>query len=155
LAISGIPFNGPIGAARVAFHPETGYLLNPTYEQLKASSLDMVVAGTKDAVLMVESEAKELTEDQMLGAVLFAHEEFQVVVQAVTELAAEAAKPTWEWQPKAENTELLNAIRSEFGEATCRAYTIIIKQDRYARLGELRDQIVARFSGDERQPAAG
>src|SRR5690606_35633896 len=76
LAISGIPFNGPIGAARVAFHPETGYLLNPTYEQLKASSLDMVVAGTKDAVLMVESEAKELTEDQMLGAVLFAHDEF-------------------------------------------------------------------------------
>src|SRR3546814_20424041 len=67
LAVSGIPFDGPIGAARVAFHPETGYLLNPNYEQLKASSLDMVVAGTKDAVLMVESEAKELTEDQMLG----------------------------------------------------------------------------------------
>src|SRR5690606_6757107 len=125
-----------------------------TYEQLKASSLDMVVAGTKDAVLMVESEAKELTEDQMLGAVLFAHDEFQAVIQAVTELAAEAAKPTWDWQPKAENTELLNAIRSEFGEAISQAYTIIIKQDRYARLGELRDQVVARFSGEEGQPSA-
>ena len=155
LAISGIPFNGPIGAARVAFHPETGYLLNPTYEQLKASSLDMVVAGTKDAVLMVESEAKELTEDQMLGAVLFAHDEFQAVVQAVTELAAEAGKPTWDWQPKAENTQLLSAIRSEFGEAISQAYTITIKQDRYARLGELKDQIVAKFSGEEGQPSAG
>jgi polyribonucleotide nucleotidyltransferase len=83
LAISGIPFDGPIGAARVAFHESTGYLLNPTYEQLAASSLDMVVAGTSDAVLMVESEAQELTEDQMLGAVLFAHDVFQVVIQAV------------------------------------------------------------------------
>src|SRR3546814_20303587 len=92
LAISGIPFDGPIGAARVAFHESTGYLLNPTYEQLKASSLDMVVAGTSEAVLMVESEAKELTEDQMLGAVLFAHDEFQVVINAVKELAAEAAR---------------------------------------------------------------
>ncbi|NQD81557.1 polyribonucleotide nucleotidyltransferase, partial [Pseudomonas sp. CrR14] len=155
LAISGIPFNGPIGAARVAFHPETGYLLNPNYEQLKASSLDMVVAGTKDAVLMVESEAKELTEDQMLGAVLFAHDEFQAVIQAVTELAAEAAKPTWDWQPKAENTSLLSAIRSEFGDAISQAYTIIIKQDRYARLGELKDQVVAKFSGEEGQPSAG
>ncbi|MFB0962481.1 MAG: polyribonucleotide nucleotidyltransferase, partial [Pseudomonas sp.] len=94
LAISGIPFNGPVGAARVAFHPETGYLINPTYEQQEASCLDMVVAGTQDAVLMVESEAQELTEDQMLGAVLFAHEEFQVVINAIKELAAEAGKPT-------------------------------------------------------------
>ena len=117
LAISGIPFDGPIGAARVAFHPETGYLLNPTYEQLKASSLDMVVAGTKDAVLMVESEAKELTEDQMLGAVLFAHEEFQAVIKAVEELAAEAGKPRWDWTAPQANTALLDAIRSEFGAA--------------------------------------
>jgi len=115
LAISGIPFDGPVGAARVAFHESTGYLLNPTYEHLQASSLDMVVAGTSEAVLMVESEAKELTEDQMLGAVLFAHDEFQVVINAIKELAAEAAKPTWAWQPKPEATELLSAIRSEFG----------------------------------------
>ena len=146
LAISGIPFEGPIGAARVAFHESTGYLLNPTYEQQAASSLDMVVAGTKDAVLMVESEAKELTEDQMLGAVLFAHDEFQSVIKAVTELAAEAAKPTWSWTPKAWNTELLGAIRSEFGDAVSQAYTITVKADRYAKLGELRDQVVAKFA---------
>ncbi len=155
LAISGIPFNGPIGAARVAFHPETGYLLNPTYEQLKASSLDMVVAGTKDAVLMVESEAKELTEDQMLGAVLFAHDEFQVVINAIAELAAEAAKPTWDWSAKLENTALLSAIRSEFGEAISQAYTLTVKHERYGRLGELRNEIVAKFSGAEGQPSAG
>lgn len=154
LAISGIPFEGPIGAARVAFHESTGYLLNPTYEQLAASSLDMVVAGTSDAVLMVESEAQELTEDQMLGAVLFAHDEFQAVIQAVKELAAEAGKPTWDWKPAVANTELFNAIRAEFGEAVSQGYTITVKADRYARLGELRDQAVAKFSGEEGQPSA-
>lgn len=146
LAISGIPFNGPVGAARVAFHPETGYLINPTYEQQEASCLDMVVAGTQDAVLMVESEAQELTEDQMLGAVLFAHEEFQVVINAIKELAAEAGKPTWDWQPEAENTALLTAIRSQFGAAISEAYTITIKLDRYARLGEIREQAVAALA---------
>ncbi|GIZ12273.1 polyribonucleotide nucleotidyltransferase [Pseudomonas sp. NCCP-436] len=154
LAISGIPFNGPIGAARVAFHPETGYLLNPTYDQLKASSLDMVVAGTKDAVLMVESEARELTEDQMLGAVLFAHEEFQVAIKAIEELAAEAGKPRWDWTAPTPNTTLLDAIRSEFGEAISQAYTITVKQERYARLDELREQVVARFASEE-GPSAG
>lgn len=154
LAISGIPFDGPIGAARVAFHESTGYLLNPTYEQQAASSLDMVVAGTSDAVLMVESEAKELTEDQMLGAVLFAHDEFQVVINAVKELAAEAAKPTWTWAPAPEATELLGAIRAEFGEAISQAYTITVKADRYARLGELKDQVVAKLSGEEGQPSS-
>jgi polyribonucleotide nucleotidyltransferase len=114
----------------------------------------MVVAGTKDAVLMVESEAKELTEDQMLGAVLFAHDEFQSVIQAVSELAAEAAKPTWSWTPKAWNTELLGAIRSEFGDAVSQAYTITVKADRYAKLGELRDQVVAKFA-TENGPSAG
>ncbi|MEK1941397.1 MAG: polyribonucleotide nucleotidyltransferase [Pseudomonas sp.] len=154
LAISGIPFEGPIGAARVAFHESTGYLLNPTYEQLKASSLDMVVAGTKDAVLMVESEAKELTEDQMLGAVLFAHDEFQSVIKAISELAAEVGKPTWAWAPAAKNTALLDAIRAEFGEAISQAYTITIKHERYGRLGELKDQIVAKFA-TEGGPSAG
>ncbi|ATH80846.1 polyribonucleotide nucleotidyltransferase [Pseudomonas sp. KHPS1] len=148
LAVSGIPFNGPIGAARVAFHPDTGYLLNPNYEQLKASSLDMVVAGTETAVLMVESEAQELTEDQMLGAVLFAHQEFQAVIQAVKEFAAEAGKPAWNWQAPAANTPLLEAIRSQFGEAISQAYTITIKQDRYNRLDELRDQVIAALAGE-------
>ncbi|MCB1653173.1 MAG: polyribonucleotide nucleotidyltransferase [Pseudomonadales bacterium] len=154
LAISGIPFDGPIGAARVAYHESTGYLLNPTYEQLAASSLDMVVAGTSEAVLMVESEAKELTEDQMLGAVLFAHDEFQVVIQAVKELAAEAAKPTWDWAPAPEATALLAAIRAEFGEAISQAYTLTVKHERYARLGELKDQVVAKLSGEEGQPTS-
>ncbi|HTN31271.1 MAG TPA: polyribonucleotide nucleotidyltransferase, partial [Pseudomonas sp.] len=149
LAVSGIPFQGPIGAARVAFHPETGYLLNPTYEQLQASSLDMVVAGTQDAVLMVESEAKELTEDQMLGAVLFAHQEFQVAIQAIKEFAAEAGKPTWNWTAPVENTALLDAIKAELGDAVSQAYTITIKQDRYARLGALRDQVIAKLAGEE------
>ncbi len=149
LAISGIPFAGPIGAARVGFHPEIGYILNPTYEQLQSSSLDMVVAGTEDAVLMVESEADELTEDQMLGAVLFAHDEFQAVIRAVKELAAEAGKPAWDWKALAENTVLVNAIKAELGEAISQAYTITIKQDRYNRLGELRDQAVALFAGEE------
>ncbi|HBO2338999.1 TPA: polyribonucleotide nucleotidyltransferase [Pseudomonas aeruginosa] len=149
LAISGIPFAGPIGAARVGFHPEIGYILNPTYEQLQSSSLDMVVAGTEDAVLMVESEADELTEDQMLGAVLFAHDEFQAVIRAVKELAAEAGKPAWDWKAPAENTVLVNAIKAELGEAISQAYTITIKQDRYNRLGELRDQAVALFACEE------
>ncbi|XOC02571.1 polyribonucleotide nucleotidyltransferase [Pseudomonadota bacterium DY0742] len=156
LAISGIPFDGPIGAARVAFHESTGYLLNPTYEQLKASSLDMVVAGTEDAVLMVESEAQELTEDQMLGAVLFAHQEFQAVIQAVKEFAAEAGKPKWEWSAPVENTALLSAIKAEFGEAISEAYTITIKQQRYSRLDQLREQVIARFATEgEGQPSVG
>ncbi|SDT27171.1 polyribonucleotide nucleotidyltransferase [Pseudomonas oryzae] len=148
LAISGIPFQGPIGAARVGYHDELGYILNPTYEQLQSSRLDMVVAGTEDAVLMVESEAEELTEDQMLGAVLFAHEEFQSAIRAIKEFAAEAGKPAWDWQPPVENTVLLDAIRAEFGEAISQAYTITVKQERYGRLDELRDQVIARFAGE-------
>ncbi len=156
LAVSGIPFNGPIGAARVGYHEETGYLLNPSYEQLKASRLDMVVAGTESAVLMVESEAEELTEDQMLGAVLYAHEEFQAVIQAIKEFAAEAARPAWDWQSPTENTALLDAIRAEFGEAVSQAYTITLKQNRYSRLDELREQAVAKLAGDaEGQPSVG
>lgn len=154
LAVSGIPFDGPLGAARVAFHPELGYLLNPTYEQQKASSLDMVVAGTETAVLMVESEAKELTEDQMLGAVLFAHEEFQVVIKAIHEFATSAAKPRWNWVAPQKNTALLQAIGSSFGAEISEAYTITHKQSRYDRLGELREAAVSQLSGSEDQPSA-
>lgn len=148
LAISGIPFEGPIGAARVGYHDELGYILNPNYEQLQSSRLDMVVAGTQDAVLMVESEAEELTEDQMLGAVLFAHEEFQSVIRAIQEFAAEAGKPRWDWQAPQPNTALIDAVKTEFGEAISNAYTIIIKQDRYAALGALREQVLAKFAGE-------
>jgi len=156
LAISGIPFDGPIAGARVGFDDVAGYVLNPTYEQLKTSRLDMVVAGTEDAVLMVESEAQELTEDQMLGAVLFAHMEFQPAIEAIKELAAEAGKPAWDWQPAPENTALLDAIKSQFGAGISEAYTITHKQSRYDRLGELREAAVAALAGDEEgKPSAG
>ena len=113
LAISGCPFKGPIGGARVGFTEAEGYILNPTYAQLDDSKLDMVVAGTEEAVLMVESQADELSEDQMLGAVLFAHQEMQVVIQAIRDLVAEAGKPSWGWEAAAVNEELLAAVEAQ------------------------------------------
>jgi len=148
LTLSGIPFAGPIGAARVGFTPD-GYLLNPGYEALESSDLDMVVAGTESAVLMVESEANELTEDQMLGAVLFAHQEMQAVIKAVNELKAEAGKPSWEWEAEAENTALIEAVSSQFGAQIAEAYTITEKMSRQGRLGELRDAAVEALENEE------
>lgn len=149
LAISGIPFNGPIGAARVGYSQQDGYLLNPSYSGLKASELDMVVAGTQDAVLMVESEANELPEDIMLGAVLYAHQEMQAVIQAVNELAKDAGKATWDWQPEPVNEELIAAVQRGFEDSIGVAYRITDKQKRYDRLGELRNQAVEELSSDE------
>jgi polyribonucleotide nucleotidyltransferase len=156
LAISGIPFNGPIGAARVGYKDGT-YILNPSYSVLKESLLNMVVAGTESAVLMVESEAKQLTEDEMLGAVLFAHAEMQVVVKAVKELAAEAGKPKWNWSPEAPNQELLDAIGGEVRTELGQAYRITDKQERVTRISELRRKALAalaaadqaKYSSDE------
>ncbi len=148
LAISGCPFNGPIGGARVGFNEARGYFLNPTYEQLADSKLDMVVAGTKDAVLMVESEAKELTEDQMLGAVLFAHQEMQVVIQAINDLVAEAGKPRWEWQVAAVNAELLAAVEGQVKADLGEAYRITEKAARYERVGKIRDAAIAALATD-------
>ncbi|UTF59379.1 polyribonucleotide nucleotidyltransferase [Gilvimarinus sp. DA14] len=145
LAVSGIPFSGPIGAARVGYTTEGGYLLNPSYEALQTSELDMVVAGTSDAVLMVESEANELPEDIMLGAVLYAHQEMQAVVQACAELARDAGKPKWDWQPEPENTTLLDAVKHGFSESIGVAYRITDKAKRYDRLSELRSQAVAEL----------
>ncbi|MBK6961301.1 MAG: polyribonucleotide nucleotidyltransferase [Gammaproteobacteria bacterium] len=142
LAISGIPFDGPIGAARVGYHPDQGYLLNPRYSELETSQLDMVVAGTRDAVLMVESEAKELPEDLMLGAVLFAHQEMQAVVQVIDELVRDAGKPRWEWSAPADNAALLQAITAQIGDDLAAAYQITEKQQRQMRLTELRDRCV-------------
>jgi polyribonucleotide nucleotidyltransferase len=146
LAISGCPFNGPIGGARVGFNEAEGYFLNPTYEQLKGSKLDMVVAGTKDAVLMVESEAKELSEDQMLGAVLFAHQEMQVVIQAISELVAEAGKPRWEWVAAEVNADLLAAVEGQVKADLGEAYRITEKAARYERVGTIRDAAVAALA---------
>ena len=138
LAISGCPFNGPIGGARVGFSEADGYILNPTYEQLKGSKLDMVVAGTDEAVLMVESQADELSEDQMLGAVLYAHQEMQVVIQAINDLVAEAGKPRWDWQAPAVNEELLAAVEGQVKNDLGEAYRITEKAARYERVGEIR-----------------
>jgi polyribonucleotide nucleotidyltransferase len=138
LAISGCPFNGPIGGARVGFNEEHGYILNPTYEQLADSKLDMVVAGTADAVLMVESEAKELSEDQMLGAVLYAHQEMQTAIQAINELTAEAGKPSWGWEAPAVSEELQAAVEAQVKADLGEAYRITDKASRYERVGEIR-----------------
>ncbi|MEX0827946.1 MAG: polyribonucleotide nucleotidyltransferase [Haliea sp.] len=146
LAISGCPFNGPIGGARVAFKEDTGYLLNPTYEQLQGSKLNMVVAGTEHAVLMVESEAKELSEDQMLGAVLFAHQEMQVVIQAINELVAEAGKPRWDWQPAPVNEELTAAVEAMVKNDLGDAYRITDKAERYNRVSEIRKACVDQLA---------
>ena len=146
LAISGCPFNGPIGAARVGFTEADGYLLNPTYDTLATSKLDMVVAGTQDAVLMVESQADQLTEDQMLGAVLFAHQEMQVVIKAVQELVAEAGKPSWDWQAPAVDQDLLSAVEGQAGNDLGEAYRITDKAERYARVGEIREACVAALA---------
>lgn len=149
LSISGIPFNGPVGAARVGYNPEEGYLLNPTYTDLETSKLDMVVAGTRDAVLMVESEAEELSEDLMLGAVLYAHQEMQAVIQVIDELVRDAGKPRWDWQPAVENSELKAAVTSRVGDELVSAYQITEKQQRQTRLGELRDECVQALADDE------
>jgi len=148
LAISGCPFNGPIGGARVGFTEQDGYLLNPTYAQLADSKLDMVVAGTKDAVLMVESQADQLTEDQMLGAVLYAHQEMQAVIQAINELAAEAGKPRWDWQPPAVDAELVAAVEAQVKDALGEAYRITEKAARYERVGEIRKACVEALAAE-------
>jgi len=149
LAVSGIPFSGPIGAARVGYTPEQGYLLNPGYAALAESKLDMVVAGTSEAVLMVESEAQELSEDLMLGAVLFAHQEMQAAIKVINELVSEAGKPRWTWQAPQENTALLTALRELIGADLDAAYRTIIKQERVAKLDELRSRAVAELAGED------
>ncbi len=142
LAISGCPFNGPIGGARVGFSEADGYVLNPSYSALKESKLDMVVAGTRDAVLMVESEAKELSEDQMLGAVLFAHQEMQTVIKAIDELVEEAGKPRWDWSAPDVDEALRAQVEEAAGADLGEAYRITEKAERYERVGRVRDAVV-------------
>ena len=139
LSISGVPFNGPVGGARVGYTSDLGYTLNPTYSDLIESDLNMVVAGTKDAVLMVESEANELSEDIMLGAVLFAHQEMQAVIQVITDLANVAAKTRWDWQPASQNIELADALSSKIGNDLDNAYRTTDKQERVTLLEGLRN----------------
>ena len=152
LSISGVPFSGPIGAARVGFNEEQGYFLNPTVEELATSELDMVVAGTEKAVLMVESEAKELLEDEMLGAVLFGHQEMQVAISAINELVAEAGKPRWEWQAAEENVALKAAMADAFEAKVGDAYRITDKMQRQDALAELKAQAIEQLAADEGEP---
>ena len=149
LSISGIPFAGPIAAARVGYDAERGYVLNPSNTPLETSLLDMVVAGTKSAVLMVESEAKQLSEDQMLGAVLFAQQEMQVAISAIEELKAEAGKPAWDWEPVAENAELSSAVAETFAAGVNEAYQISEKMKRYDVIGELQAQAIEQLANEE------
>ena len=139
LALSGVPFAGPIGAARVGYRAGE-YLLNPTYSALEESDLNLVVAGTENAVLMVESEAGELSEEAMLGAVMFGHEQMQAAIQAIKELAAEAGKPAWDWQPPATVESLEEQVRGVVGDDLVQAYQIAEKQERTQRVGELAQQ---------------
>lgn len=148
LSISGVPFNGPLAAARVGYTDADGYMLNPNSAQLVDSRLNMVVAGTEGAVLMVESEAKELTEDQMLGGVLFAHEEMQVAIQAIREFAAEAGKPAWDWQPAPADTTTEALVRPLAEAGIREAYKITDKMQRYDRLDEVRQSVVDQLVTD-------
>ncbi|WP_442592901.1 polyribonucleotide nucleotidyltransferase [Parapusillimonas sp. JC17] len=146
LAISGIPFNGPIGAARVGY-VDGQYVLNPTSTQLKQSSaMDLVVAGTETAVLMVESEAKELSEDIMLGGVVYGHEQMQAVINAIHDLVAEAGKPEWDWQPAAKNEALVTAVVSAAQDELQAAYQIRQKQDRTGKLREAYANVKAKLA---------
>ena len=148
LAISGIPFNGPIGAARVGYK-DGEYLLNPGYEALAASSLTMTVAGTQSAVLMVESEAKELTEDQMLGAVLFAHQEMQVVIDNVQALADEVGKPRWDWSEEKPDEALAEKVSASIGEKLDEAYNEKDKLKRQESIKSLKASIIEQVVGDD------
>lgn len=136
LAISGIPFRGPVGACRVGYI-NNEFVCNPTVTQLKDSRLDLVVAGTERAVLMVESEADRLPEETMLNAVMFGHKQMQVAINAINELVAEGGKPAWDWQPPAKNETLIERIHAIAAEGLAQAYTIRSKQDRNEKLREV------------------
>ena len=144
LAISGAPFQGPVGAARVGYK-DGQYLLNPTRSQLLESALDLVVAGTESAVLMVESEAKELSEDVMLGAVMFGHEQMQVAIKAIKELAHAVGNSKWDWQAPAVDTALKSSVTELVRSGLVQAYQIREKQARYTRIDELRATVVSKL----------
>jgi len=145
LAISGIPFNGPIGAARVGYVGGQ-YVLNPTAAQLKQSALNLVVAGTEAAVLMVESEAKELSEAVMLGGVTFGHEQMQTAINAIHDLVAEAGKPEWDWTPPARNEALITAVRTAALEGLQAAYQTREKQQRTALIREVHAAVKTKLA---------
>jgi len=152
LAVSGLPFGGPVGAARVGYK-NGEYLLNATIDEMTESDLDLTVAGTENAVLMVESEAKELSESVMLGAVMFGFSQMQVVVKAINEFAEAVAKPKWDWAAPAENTALIEQVEAHAKEAITSAYAIADKMARQDKLGEIKDSAIAALVSDAEDSA--
>jgi polyribonucleotide nucleotidyltransferase len=148
LALSGMPFMGPIGAARVGY-VNGNYVLNPGVDALASSKLDLVVAGTADAVLMVESEADRLAEDVMLGAVMFGHEQMQVAINAIRELAAEAGKPSWDWEAPAADEALAEKVAAAATAGFTEAYQISDKQDRQDKVREVKNAAIESLAGGD------
>jgi polyribonucleotide nucleotidyltransferase len=142
LMLSGVPFNGPIGAARVGYS-NGEYILNPTKTELTTSDLNLVVAGTEDAVLMVESEANVLSEEVMLGAVVFGHDQMKAAIDAINDLADEAGKDAWDWAAPETNTALLDQMTALCGDDLSKAYSIKQKQARTAAVDEIRGRVMA------------
>ncbi|MDR0634327.1 MAG: polyribonucleotide nucleotidyltransferase, partial [Azoarcus sp.] len=151
LAISGVPFNGPIGAARVGY-ANGQYLLNPTASELAASQLNLVVAGTESAVLMVESEARELSEEIMLGAVVYGHEQLRHAIRAIDELVELAGKPEWDWLPPPKNEALIARVTGLARADLEQAFTITSKQARTVRLAEIEKTTLAAITADAGAP---
>ena len=154
LTLSGVPFNGPIGAARVGFI-DNQFVLNPTMAEQKQSRLDLVVAGTDKAVLMVESEADILTEEQMLAAVVFGHQQQQVVIEAIKEFAKEAGKPRWDWVAPQPNTDLINKVKALAEARIGDAYRITEKQARYAQIDEIKAEVIATLTAEDETVSEG
>ncbi|KTD65418.1 polynucleotide phosphorylase [Legionella santicrucis] len=150
LALSGVPFNGPIGAARVGYKDGI-YLLNPSRKDLEQSKLDLVVAGTKNAILMVESEAKELSEDIMRGAIMFGHEMMKSVIKGIEELAAQGGKTRWDWAPREVDVNLQSRVSDMIKHEVESAYLIKDKQERYQRLAELKDQTITALQAENEE----
>ncbi len=153
LALSGIPFSGPIGGARIGFL-DGQYVLNPTFSQLVESDLDLVVAGNEQSVLMVESQARMLSEEQMLGAVVYGHEQMQTAIRAIEELAGEVGKPRWDWQPTPTHEAFADDLDARFRAQIEQAYAVADKLRRRARLEELREQLMAGIEDDDEQKKA-
>ena len=145
LALTGAPFDGPIGAAKVGYK-NGQYLLNPTTTELVDSELELVVAGTKNAVLMVESEAKELSEDVMLGAVVFGHQQMQIAIDTINELVAEAGRPKWDWQPPAKNAALIDALKGAIADRLGAAFQIRDKLERRDAISALKKDVLASLA---------
>ena len=154
LTLSGVPFNGPIGAARVGFI-DNQFVLYPTMTEQKQSRLDLVVAGTDKAVLMVESEADILTEEQMLAAVVFGHQQQQVVIEAIKEFAKEAGKPRWDWIAPEPNTDLINKVKAIAEARLGDAYRITEKQARYEQIDAIKADVIAQITAEDEEISEG